>query len=138
MASSGVKVYLAGPINGCTDSEAKDWRAVAAQSLIAAGERVCDPMSRDYRGRELAFGQARQIVEGDKNDIDGCDALLANCPKPSVGTSMEVLYAYERGKVVVVVAPFPMSPWLIYHAHATCDSLDAALEHLRGLREAVA
>jgi hypothetical protein len=77
-------------------------------------------MDRDYRGREMEPGIAAAIVENDKADIDRCDLLLMNCPKPSVGTSMEVLYGWENSKRVVVIIPgegIP-SPWLVYHSHA--------------------
>jgi hypothetical protein len=53
---------------------------------------VLDPMDRDYRGKEDE--SVKDIVEGDKADIDWADAVIAYCPKPSVGTSMEVLYCW--------------------------------------------
>lgn len=49
--------------------------------------------------------------------------------KPSVGTSMEVLFAWERDIPVVVIVPnvtWPLSPWLKYHAARVVDSLEAA------------
>lgn len=107
-----LKVYLCGPINGCTDSECKDWRSEAKKVL----PDTIDPMVRDYRGREDQC--VKEIVELDKKDIDSCDALLVNYDKPSVGTSMEILYAWERNKQIVVVArpDAKISPWLKYHS----------------------
>lgn len=115
-------VYLCGPINGCSDAECKDWRAFAAETLTC---RTYDPMVRDYRGRELEPGIAKEIVEFDKQDVDACDVILVNYVKPSVGTSMEVLYAWERGKQIVVVAAADavLSPWLIYHSHRIVHSM---------------
>lgn len=118
-------LYLCGPINGCTDAEANDWR----QAVIAAWPGRCiDPMVRDYRGREAEAFQ--EIVEMDKADVDACDVLLVNYDRPSVGTSMEVLYAWERGKQVIVVCrpDAPISPWLRYHAHSVVFSFADALE----------
>lgn len=43
-----MKVYLAGPINGCTDAEAKNWR----EELKTHFPNAIDPMKRDYRGVE--------------------------------------------------------------------------------------
>jgi nucleoside 2-deoxyribosyltransferase len=114
-----VRVYLGGPINGCTDDEAHGWRDDVKQLLEAHGFEWLDPMDRDYRGREMEPGIAAEIVELDKQDIDTCDVLLMNCPKPSVGTSMEILYGWLGGKQVYAVTPpgsIP-SPWLVYHAH---------------------
>lgn len=94
-----LRVYLCGPINGCNDSECKDWREYA--KLII--RKAIDPMARDYRGRELEPGIAKEIVENDKADIDGCDVILVNYVKPSIGTAMEILYGWERGKRIIIV-----------------------------------
>ena len=87
-------------------------------------------MRRDYRGREAEA--VTEIVENDKADIDCCDYLLVMYTKPSVGTSMEVLYAWERGKPVIVVdqSEKPISPWMAYHAHIVLMSLPEAVEFL--------
>lgn len=122
-------VYLAGPILGCSDAEAIDWREEAKRELV--GLDFLDPMVRDYRGREAeAFAE---IVEGDKDDIDTSDVMLAMCPRPSVGTSMEVLYAWQRAMPVVVVAPpgAPVSPWLRYHASEVVETLAEACRAVR-------
>lgn len=115
-------IYLAGPINGCTDAEALDWRRDLTRRLEQLGHTVISPMVRDYRGQENA--NVNVIVSGDKADIDSCTHLIAYCPKPSVGTSMEVLYAWERGRRVIIYAPpqAPISPWLQYHAHSICPT----------------
>ena len=119
-------VYLAGPINGCSDAECKDWREYVKSKL----PRTIDPMRRDYRGKEaLAF---KEIVEGDKRDIDASTTLLVNYDKPSTGTSMEILYAWERGKNIVLVcsATTMLSPWLLYHCHKIVHTFDAAIAGL--------
>ena len=113
-----MKVYLGGPINGCTDEEATGWRDELKPLIEAAGHEWVDPMVRDYRGREMEPGIAQEIVDGDIEDIDSCDLLLMNCPKPSVGTSMEVFYGYQQGKRVICVVPegHVPSPWLVVHS----------------------
>jgi nucleoside 2-deoxyribosyltransferase len=118
-------VYLCGPINGCADAECKDWREYCKVQL----PRTLDPMARDYRGREMEPGIAVEIVENDKVDIDNSDVILVNWTGPSVGTSMEILYAWERGKQIVVVmeASVKPSPWLVYHSthivHTMADAI---------------
>lgn len=111
-------VYLGGPINGCTDEEAKGWRERAKPLLEDKGYLTIDPMVRDYRGREMEPGIAGEIVTGDKEDISRSDILLMSCPKPSVGTSMEVYYGHDIGVRVICVLPdgAAVSPWLKYHA----------------------
>jgi nucleoside 2-deoxyribosyltransferase len=124
-----VRVYLCGPINGRSDDDAKGWREYAKQHL----SDTVDPMSRDYRGRELEPGIAKEIVENDKEDILSCDALLVYYDKPSVGTSMEILFAHQLGKRMVLVdkSDKPLSPWLLYHCDVIVKSLDEAIEVLR-------
>jgi nucleoside 2-deoxyribosyltransferase len=113
-----MKVYLGGPINGCTDEEANGWRDDVKSLLDTAGIEYLDPMRRDYRGRELEEGIAEKIVFGDKDDICECSVLLMNCPKPSYGTAMEILYGYQRGARVIAVLPegSTPSPWVLFHA----------------------
>jgi len=122
-----MKVYLCGPINGCTDEESKNWRE-AAKAILPD---TLDPMRRDYRGREDQY--VAQIVEGDKADIDECDALLVNYDKPSVGTSMEILYAWEKKKKIITVArpETRISPWLRYHSTQIVNSFNEAFKLLK-------
>lgn len=120
-------IYLCGPINGCTDAEANDWRTSIKEQWLG---KCIDPMARDYRGKEAEM--FREIVELDKIDVASCDVMLVNYDKPSVGTSMEILYAWERGKRVVVVCrpDAIISPWLRYHAHYLAHSFDNALAYI--------
>lgn len=120
-------IYLCGPINGCTDAEANDWRTAVKEQWLG---KCIDPMKRDYRGKEAeAF---REIVELDKIEVAACDVMLVNYDKPSVGTSMEILYAWERGKRIVVVCrpEAVISPWLRYHSHYLAHSFDNALAYI--------
>jgi hypothetical protein len=74
-----MKVYLCGPINGCTDSECIDWRAAAKKRL----SDTIDPMRRDYRGREAARfppnSAPQQTGDGKMTDINTvfCRRLLS-------------------------------------------------------------
>jgi nucleoside 2-deoxyribosyltransferase len=112
-----MRVYLGGPINGCTDEEANGWRELVKPVIAELGHVWVDPMVRDYRGREMEPGIAAEIVENDKADVESCDVLLMNCPKPSVGTSMEIFYGWTLGKRVIAVVPYEgePSPWIVYH-----------------------
>lgn len=125
-SGGGPTVYLAGPIRGCTDAECRNWREVAKLRL----PRTLDPMDRDYRGREDDPKVAAEIVEGDKRDIDMCDVVLVNYARPSVGTSMEIMFAWQKGKRVVVWCDedIAVSPWLLYHAWKMCHTLDEAID----------
>ncbi|HEY7417692.1 MAG TPA: hypothetical protein VH593_21095 [Ktedonobacteraceae bacterium] len=127
-----MRVYLGGAINGRPDSECVDWRRYAASQLTA---EAIDPMVRDYRGREDDC--VAEIVELDKADIDSVDALLVYYDRPSVGTSMEILYAWERDKRIILVNECggSLSPWLKYHSHVVVDSLDKGINVLNNIND---
>ena len=120
-----MKIYLCGPINGCTDEECKDWREMIKQQLGA--ENCIDPMRRDYRGREDQ--NVNELVELDQIDVLTSDVVLVNYDKPSVGTSMEVHLAWMHHKTVIVVCKqgTVISPWLRYHSTRICYSFSDAL-----------
>lgn len=113
-------VYLAGAIAGLRGFEATDWRLVAADKLGDRDIETLDPMRRkavlggpgristnfaDY-ANEGAFFTSRGIMVRDFTDVKRCDALLVNLrtsEKPSLGTVMELAWAYAFQKPAVVV-----------------------------------
>lgn len=125
-------VYLAGPINGCTDDEATNWREEAKKQL-----REClDPMRRDYRGSEA--DSVSEIVSGDIADIEHSDAILANCWQPSFGTAMELWHASQvlKKPVITMAKPgAPVSPWLQFVSTLVVTSLSDAIAALREMGE---
>ena len=137
--ATGFTVYLAGPIHGKTDAEAIDWREIATIALNTMGYKTLNPMDRDYRGREGEEGIKDLIVEGDKEDILNSEVILAYVPSPSAGTSMEILFANERGKMVISVVPDPKktSPWIHYHSDEIVSSFGEAMDILRSLLESL-
>lgn len=124
-----MKVYLCGPINGCTDEGCKDWREAVKTRL----PDTLDPMRRDYRGKEAE--SYREIVELDKRDVEASGVVLVNYDKPSVGTSMEVLWAWLKETPVIVVcrADAVVSPWLRYHSTKIVHSFDDAIAWIEAL-----
>lgn len=127
-----MKIYLCGPINGCSDDQAKTWREwFKRESELSLIADFVDPMKRDYRGRES--NDYREIVELDKRDIRGCDAIIVMYVAPSVGTSMEVFYAWHIGIPVVVIdeSGKPLSPWMRYHATAVVADREQACVKLQ-------
>lgn len=123
------RLYLAGPIHGCTDQEAYGWRDEATAALSDLFE-VVTPMARDYRGREHDT-PPDQIVEADLDDIKRCTHLLLNCERPSWGTAQEMVYARQYGKHIVAFGAGVSSPWVRYHADRWCGSLADAVSALR-------
>ncbi len=131
-----MKIYLAGATRGCRDDECITWRQRV--KALLPGHECIDPMRRDYRRNET--NAYALLVNQDKEDIDGCDVLFANYIKPSATTAMEILYAFERQKVVVLVNSTrqPLSPWLLYHRHALFDTLEDAATYVNDRLSCVA
>jgi len=125
------KVYLAGPIENCTDAEAGEWREYATVELNKIGYDVLDPFRRDYRG--VADKYYKEIVEEDKKEIRETDYIIANCFKPSAGTSMEIFMAWDIGKPAIVVVSGPTNPWIKYHAREAVETLEDAFAVLKKL-----
>lgn len=142
-------VYLAGGINGLSDSDANDWRT-EAKRLLPREIAVLDPMSRDYRGKEDE--NVWEIIDGDLADIKQCEAMIAYCPRPSWGTAMEIHWTATLGKAIVIrsggdeygggayqktlgyrrivaVVPdgTPVSPWLRHHVTRVVPTIKDAI-----------
>lgn len=126
-------VYLSGPINGCSDKEARAWRL---QIIEICGPRYhfLNPMDRDYRGIE--DGNFEAIVEADLKDIAQCDIVVAYPWKASTGTSMENWDAHIEQKDIVVIAEDPVSPWWRFIADVVVPDVRNAAEYLINRYEA--
>jgi nucleoside 2-deoxyribosyltransferase len=110
-----LKVYLAGPINGCSDEECRAWRA-EARRMLEPIHSVIDPMDFDCRGLESQM--AGEIIRHDLERLDEADIVLVNAERPSWGTAMELVYARQGGKPAIAFAGFSIggdSPWLLGH-----------------------
>lgn len=128
-------VYLCGPINGCTDAEAKNWRE-CIKFLLGKSFETLDPMRRDYRGRELGPGVAAEIVDGDLQDLRNSDIMVRYWPQPSDGSAMEQFYMYrDLGKIVVLIVPegCKPSPWPMFHASVVVKTEAEAVDYIHSL-----
>ena len=121
------QVYLAGPIHGMSDDQAWGWRRTARELLFKKNIMSLNPMDMDYRGREME--SMDRLVERDKGWIMSCDTVLANCHTPGYGTAMEILFAWEQHKQVLVITT-EESPWLYYHADLVVETLEDAVDNL--------
>lgn len=109
-------VYLAGPIGGCTQAEANDWREMVADALppeiVGISPLRCEPLVGERYGLHYAdpmFGTARAISSKNLMDVRQCDVTLAFLPRwateraPSYGTVIEMAWAHALGKPVILV-----------------------------------
>ena len=83
-------------------------------------------LAYDFRGR--TEGHEQELVKGDLDDIDSCDALLAAFTAADEGTAMEAWYAHRAGKrVVAYTGGTPPHPWTVYVSDEVCADLDEAV-----------
>lgn len=132
------RVYLAGPISGCNESQRRSWRNLVRKGW-AQWFDFEDP-SDDYLPRSREDKQYDEyddyeIVVRDQQSIARSDAVLANMWKESIGTSLGVFQACVQGKPVVVVDPNCLENRILRHfVHGAVEpSLDRAMERLRQL-----
>lgn len=150
MASKPI-CYLAGGIAGLVGHDAVDWRHAAWLELKERGVETLDPMraktvlsgaaqiSRNFHDYEHhgAFFTSQGIMARDFSDVKRCDALLVNLlglTKPSLGTIMELAWAYAMQKpAVVAIEPegnphdgHPMIHAAIpFRVHSLAEAVDA-------------
>lgn len=124
-----LKVYLAGGIQGVTDPFM--WRKQTSEYLAKFGIEVLDPL-RGKTPESFDSYNEREIITRDKQDIRECDLVFAevtNPHRPYIGTSMEILYAWEHEKPVVVWGDY-MSYWLTYHSVAQFKEWQDCMDYI--------
>lgn len=120
-------IYLAGPISGLTHKEATDWRdqfeAIINSNLHGTEDsryiKCLSPMrNKEHlknKGPIDSFGHtntvplstSRGIMTRDYFDVRRCSLLVVNflgATEKSIGTIMEVAWAYMLQKPVIVIA----------------------------------
>lgn len=83
------------------------------------------------------------IVKRDKRMIDSCDILVAKVDflsegKISIGTYMEIMYAYMKGIPVFLISTFDElleNPWLKFHSVARFNDIEECFESILGGNE---
>jgi nucleoside 2-deoxyribosyltransferase len=154
-------VYLAGGIAGLSFDDATDWRSLATGLLRDRGIETLNPMRgkdalasknagiisgsfHDYE-TQGAFFTARGIMTRDFNDVKTCDALLVNLlmptlardanniAKPSLGTVMELGWAYALQKPAIVAIeahgnPHDNHPMIHEAMRFRVESLEEAID----------
>lgn len=106
-------VYLAGPMEDVSHEEMKGWRVNATQFLDMFGIETLDPTRRVSFHDELLQDKTKskyicnRIFEQDISDIDSSSVILADIRRGAgrgLGTAMELMYAYTKGKTIILWA----------------------------------
>ena len=145
LTTSKPTVYLAGPVQAKDDGGAS-WRETVKQQF-SDGYKFRDPLDKyNVPVEDLTVVATEtddpnavsvpEIVEGDKDLLQQSDAVLVGYDRVrSIGTPMEVMWAYERDYPIAVwirdeTPVIDMSPWYRYHADVLVPEAITALENL--------
>lgn len=119
-----IKIYLAGTIYD--DGPDAIWKS----SLINHFEGDSRFLFYDPKPQ---LETEQYMVLKDKSEIRNCDIFVAYMQLPTVGTSMEILYAYENQKPVFVINPNGSlfnNLWLEYHMTIMCNGVSDCANHI--------
>jgi len=142
-------IYLAGPVAHKDDGGAS-WREAIKDAYEDEPVEFRDPLDKynvPAQDLDVVPGESdpdedttvgvREIVEGDKELIDESDGILVGYePVRSVGTPMEVMYAYERDMPIgmwVRDEDGTFSPWYRGHVTFTASYMTHTVTTLRQL-----
>ena len=109
--------YLAGAITGESFAGATDWREYVKTNLNPGIAGLSPLRAKDYLAQEKEIGDSyedfdmplsssRAIMTRDFFDCQNCDIVLANLlgtKKVSIGTVMEIAWAYAFNKPLILV-----------------------------------
>lgn len=125
------KVYLAGPISGCSKEQANYWRReITGDSKWSRDFEFVDPTASLVPPE----GSPYEIVDHDLTSIAAADGVLVNMWKESIGSAIGVVHARKQGKVVVIVDRNRLrNRTLAYYADTVVDSVNVGLHAMRDL-----
>jgi len=96
-----VIVYLAGPIEQCSEDEVHLWRNYVSDH-IPIDIAVLEP--------RYDLGSAGEIFHNTKENVEQCDMVFAYLPKgvndrrPSYGTIFEISYGHALNKEIAIIS----------------------------------
>ena len=108
-------VYLAGPMEDCTEKRMTAWRLYSEKMLAAMDIPSLDPTRRVSFHDELYLGElhtpvqstCRRIFKMDMQDIANSTVVLADIRRDSgrgTGTAMELMFAHMKNKIIILWA----------------------------------
>ena len=139
------QVYLAGPMEDCTEDHMTGWRTLTSNALKISDINSLDPTRRvsfhDQLGENLqdltkTMNTCKRIFKQDLQDIAESKVVLADVRRSSgrgTGTSMELMFAHTKNKIIILWADEGDYIHPFYEAMATEKhySLEEAVDSVR-------
>ena len=110
------QVYLAGPMEDCSETHMKGWREYMRFELEDSGIKCLDPTRRvsfhDQLGEHIqnitkTTNICKRIFKQDLQDIANSRIVVADVRRGSgrgTGTSMELMFAHTKNKIIILWA----------------------------------
>lgn len=135
MSNAGkFRVYLSGPISGCTDLQKHKWRDDVKKKYGKHFDFI-DPTDEPLDQE----ANSAEFIEADLRAIENSAGLLANMWRESIGTALGLVHASRVGRPVVLADPnFLRHRMLQFYADAVVDSALKAAKTLLTLLSAEA
>lgn len=115
MPKNKFRVYLAGPISGCNDTQIRQWRDEVKRKYGKHFDFI-DPA-------EMQKTSSYEIVETDLRAIQDADGLLVNMWRESIGSAIGIVHAHKAGRPVVVANPNHLDNLVLnFYAEAVEDN----------------
>jgi nucleoside 2-deoxyribosyltransferase len=128
------RIYLAGAMTGMKHEDVARERARIKSLFDKNMFEIVDPLD-GFNIDEPYLYTDRAVVSSNKYRIDRCDIVLAmlDSQRVSIGTVSEILYAKNKGKFVIGVAPagWAKHPWITEHIDVSVKTVDDAIEHIK-------
>jgi hypothetical protein len=131
-------IFIAGPMLGMENKQA--YRKKIEKVCSRLGYDTIDPWSREralYKGNEQCWWNeipASDFVQRDLDDATKCDAMVVYLPRLSAGACMELFYAKQKNKKIIVISKMKcLSPWIAVHSDViikNISDLEMALKKL--------
>ena len=136
------KAFISGPILGMETNQG--FRLTVTDILVKVGFEVIDPWKRErvlYKGDERCWWDkvpTFDFIQRDLDDADRCDVMVVYLPIISAGACMEMFYAKQKGKTVIVVSEIKcLSPWIIAYSDKVVTSFDQLTSTLKEIEQSI-
>jgi len=136
------KIFISGPIQGMETEQ--EYRKIIAEICAKLGFEVIDPWKREkilYRTEVPCWWEkvpAADFVKRDLEDAERCDIMVVYLPRLSAGACMELFYAKQKGKKIIVVSNMGcLSPWIVVHSDLIKTCFEDLEEELKKLSSSI-
>lgn len=107
--------YLCGPMEDCSEEHMTGWRNKVSYQLELSDISVLDPTRRvsfhdqltDLQDQSKSRNTCQRIFKQDMQDIADSKIVIADIRRSSgrgTGTSMELMFAHLKNKIIILVA----------------------------------